>query len=428
VVERSAHTPMASSHYNNRVVVTGMGVITSLGDDPDLFYDNLLNGVSGITAIDAFDTTEYPCQIGSEVKNWDPTRVMDIKEARRTDRYTQFGMFAAIEAFKSSGIDMSKEDPYRVGVFVGSGIGGMDTIEKQSFTLFERGPRRVSPFMIPMLIANMGSGKVAIEIGAKGPNFGIVSACTTGTNSIGEALRHIRYGDADVMVAGGTEASITKLAYAGFCQMKAMSTQNEFPEKASQPFNRGRDGFVMGEGAGVIVIESLEHALNRGANILCEISGYGATCDAYHITAPDISGEGLENAMRVAMKDAGIEPAQIDYINAHGTSTPYNDKIETLAIKNALGEEHARRVRISSTKSMTGHLLGAAGGIEAIACVKSILTGEIPPTINLDDPDPECDLYYTPNVKESCDVKVAMSNNLGFGGHNGTLVFKRYEA
>lgn len=418
---------MASSNPDKRVVVTGMGVVTSLGDTPEVFFSNLLNGVSGISMVEAFDTSRVPCQIGSEVKNWDPTCVMDIKEARRNDRYTQFGLFAAVKAFQSSGIDISQEDPYRVGVFVGSGIGGMDTIEKQSFALFERGPRRVSPFMIPMLIANMGSGRVAIEIGAKGPNFGIVSACTTGTNSIGEALRHIRYGDADVMVCGGSEASITELAYAGFCQMKAMSTQNENPTKASQPFNRGRDGFVMGEGAGVIVIESLEHALDRGANILCEIAGYGATCDAYHITAPDTTGEGLEHAMRVAMKDAGIAPEEVDYINAHGTSTPYNDKIETLSIKNALGE-HAAKVKISSTKSMTGHLLGAAGGIEAITCIQSIRTGEIPPTINLDDPDPECDLYYTPNVKESCAVNVAMSNNLGFGGHNGTLIFRKYES
>lgn len=418
---------MTSFLNDRRVVVTGMGVLTSLGDTPDAFYDNLLNGVSGIDSVKAFDTTDYPCKIGAEIQDWDPTRVMDIKESRRNDRYTQFALYAALEAFKDSGIDISQEDPYRVGVFVGSGIGGMDTIEKQSFTLFDRGPRRVSPFMIPMLIANMGCGKVAIDLGAKGPNFGIVSACTTGTNSIGEALRHIRYGDADVMVAGGSEASVTKLAYAGFCQMKAMSTQNDNPQKASQPFNAGRDGFVMGEGAGVIVIESLEHALNRGANILCEISGYGGTCDAYHITAPDTSGEGLENAMRIALKDAGIAPEEVDYVNAHGTSTPYNDKIETQSIKNCLGD-HAKKVAISSTKSMTGHLLGAAGGIEAVACVKSIMTGEIPPTINLDDQDPECDLNYTPNTKETLDVRVAMSNNLGFGGHNGSLVFKRYEA
>lgn len=417
---------MASSNPEKRVVVTGMGVLTSLGDTPESFFGNLLNGVSGISRVEAFDVSRVPCQIGSEVKHWDPTRVMDIKESRRNDRYTQFGLFASMEAFRASGIDMSRENPYRVGVFVGSGIGGMDTIEKQSFALFDRGPRRVSPFMIPMLIANMGSGRVAIEIGAKGPNFGIVSACTTGTHSIGEALRHIRYGDADVMVAGGTEASITELAYAGFCQMKAMSTQNEHPARASQPFNKGRDGFVMGEGAGVIVLESLDHALKRGANILCEIAGYGATCDAYHITAPDTTGEGLEYAMRVAMDDAGISPEEVDYINAHGTSTPYNDKVETLSIKNALGE-HAFRVKISSTKSMTGHLLGAAGGIEAITCIMAITSGEIPPTINLDDPDPECDLDYTPNVKQSCDVKVAMSNNLGFGGHNGTLVFRKYE-
>ncbi|MCZ6672661.1 MAG: beta-ketoacyl-ACP synthase II [Verrucomicrobia bacterium] len=418
---------MAYSHHNNHVVVTGMGVITSLGDTPEVFHSNLLNGVSGISLIDAFDTAEYPCKIGSELKDWDPTRVMDIKESRRNDRYTQLALYASIEAFKDSGIDMSQEDPYRVGVFVGSGIGGMNTIENQSFTLFERGPRRVSPFMIPMLIANMGCARVAIEIGAKGPNFGIVSACTTGTNSIGEALRHIRYGDADVMIAGGSEASITKLAYAGFCQMKAMSTANDDPEKASQPFNIGRDGFVMGEGAGVIVLESLEHAQKRGANILCEVAGYGATCDAYHITAPDTSGKGLENAVRIALNDAGLQPEDVDYVNAHGTSTLYNDKIETLALKNAMGEDVARKVKISSTKSMTGHLLGAAGGIEAITCINIIRLGEIPPTINLNDPDPECDLDYVPNVKQSADVKVAISNNLGFGGHNGTLVFKKYE-
>jgi len=418
---------MHNSRSNNRVVVTGMGLLTSLGDTPDTFHDNLLNGVSGISHVKAFDTTEYPSKIGGEIADWDPTRVMDIKEARRNDRYTQFSVFAALEAYKNSGIDMSKEDPYRVGVFVGSGIGGMNTIETQSSVLFDRGPRRVSPFMIPMLIANMGCGRVAIELGAKGPNFGIVSACTTGTNSIGEALRHIRYGDADVMIAGGSEATITRLAYAGFCQMKAMSTQNEFPEKASQPFNKGRDGFVMGEGAGVIVLESLDHALKRGANILCEISGYGATCDAYHITAPEMSGEGLAHAIKFALKDADMQPEDVDYVNAHGTSTLYNDSIETKSIKNSLGEENARKVIISSTKSMTGHLLGAAGGIEAITCINTIRSGEVPPTINLHDQDPECDLNYTPNVKVKGDIRVAISNNLGFGGHNGTLVFNRYE-
>lgn len=418
---------MDNSVPSKRVVVTGMGLITSLGETPESFHENLLKGVSGVTLVDAFDTTEYPCKIGAELKEWDSTRVMDLKEARRNDRYTQLALFAAMEAFKQSGLDMAQEDPYRVGVFVGSGIGGMDTIEKQSHALFEQGPRRVSPFMIPMLIANMGCGRIAIEIGAKGPNFGIVSACTTGTNSIGEALRHIRYGDADVMLAGGSEASITPLSYAGFCKMKAMSTQNDVPEKASQPFSMGRDGFVMGEGAGVIVLESLEHAQNRGANILCELAGYGATCDAYHITAPDTTGEGLENAIRIALKDSNVAPDAVDYINAHGTSTPYNDKIETTAIKNALGDDVAGGVKISSTKSMTGHLLGAAGGIEAITCVNSILSGEIPPTINLEDPDPECDLDYVPNEKESVDVTVALSNNLGFGGHNGTLVFRKIE-
>lgn len=410
-----------------RVVITGMGLITSLGETPETFWANLLAGKSGITTVTTFDTTDVTSKIAGEIADWDPTCIMDRKEARKNDRYAQFAVFAAREAVKNSGLDMSKEDPYRVGVLVGSGIGGMDTIEKQANALQTRGPRRVSPFMIPMLIANMGCGVIAIEHGAKGPNFGIVSACTTGTNAIGEALRHIRYGDADVMIAGGSEASVTRLAYSGFCQMKAMSTRNDEPQKASRPFDVDRDGFIMGEGAGVIVIESLEHAQARGANILCELSGYGATCDAFHITAPEISGEGLGKAMSVALEDAGVDPSEVDYVNAHGTSTHFNDMIETKSIKLALGE-HARKVKISSTKSMTGHLLGAAGGIEAIACIQTIRSGEIAPTINLDNPAPECDLDYVPHVKQTKEVNVAMSNNLGFGGHNGSLVFKKFEA
>ena len=417
---------MASSAQNKRVAITGMGVITALGDNPEDYWSNLLAGNSGVRRVTHFDSTEFTCKIGGEV-DWDPARVMDAKTARRNDRYTQFAVYAARQAVQNAQLDMSKEDPFRVGVFVGSGIGGMYTIESQSRILHTRGPRRVSPFMIPMLIANMGCGVVAIEHGAKGPNFGIVSACTTGTNAIGEALRHIRYGDADVMIAGGSEATITRLSYAGFCQMKAMSTANHDPEKASRPFDLERDGFVMGEGAGVLILESLEHALRRGAPILCELAGYGATCDAFHITAPDTSGEGLQHAMDNALKDAGVAPEEVDYINAHGTSTPYNDKIETLSIKKSLGS-HAAKVKISSTKSMTGHLLGAAGGIEAIACVQSIRSGAIPPTINLENPDPECDLDYVPHVKQSAPVEVALSNNLGFGGHNGVLVLKKYSS
>ena len=415
---------MVRSAQKRRIAITGMGTINALGGNPDDYWNSLLAGKSGVRRVTQFNTSQYTCKIGSEV-DWDPTRAMNAKTARRNDRYTQFAVYAARQAVKNAQLDMSVEDPYRVGVFVGSGIGGMYTIETQSLALHNRGPRRVSPFMIPMLIANMGCGVIAIEHGAKGPNFGIVSACTTGTNAIGEALRHIRYGDADVMIAGGSEATITRLSYAGFCQMKAMSTANDHPQKASRPFDKERDGFVMGEGAGVLVLESMEHALRRGAPILCELAGYGATCDAYHITAPDTSGEGLQHAMDYALKDAGVAPEEVDYINAHGTSTPYNDKIETLSIKKSLGR-HAAKVKISSTKSMTGHLLGAAGGIEAIACVQTIRSGSIAPTINLEHPDPECDLDYVPHVMQSVPVKVALSNNLGFGGHNGVLVFKQY--
>lgn len=409
---------------HKRVVVTGLGVVASLGHTVDEFWQNILAGKSGVDRVSLFDPKDHSCQIGAEVRGFDPTQMMDPKEVRRNDRYTHFAFCAAKMAAQDAKLDMTKEDGDRVGVIIGSGIGGMWTIENQHKNLLERGPRKVSPFMIPALISNMASGLVAIELGARGPNFAVVSACSTATHAIGESLRMIRCGEADVMVCGGSEAAITPLAYAGFCSMKAMSTNNDQPQKASRPFDLNRDGFIMGEGAGVLVIESLEHALARGATIYCELAGYSATCDAFHITQPDPDGKGLSLAMSRALSDARLQPQEIDYINAHGTSTPYNDKFETLAIKRVFGE-HARKVIISSTKSMTGHLLGAAGSVEAIISVKTIQTGEVPPTINLETPDPECDLDYTPNVKRSATVNAVLTDNLGFGGHNAALVFKR---
>lgn len=406
-----------------RVVVTGLGAITSLGHDVDTFWANLLAGKCGVDRITLFDPTPFACQIGAEVKNWQADQFMDPKEARRNDRYTHFGFVAAKDAIKDSGLAMDTEDPDRVGVVIGSGIGGMLTYENQLRNLFDKGPRKVSPFTIPSLIGNMCSGLVAIDIGARGPNFGIVSACATGTHAIGEAMHMIRRGDADVMVAGGAEAAITPFAYASFCSMKAMSTRNDDPQHASRPFDLGRDGFIMGEGAGVLVLESLEHAKARGARIYCEVVGYAGTCDAFHITQPDPEGKGLSMAMKRALQSAGLGPEDIDYINAHGTSTPYNDKFETLAIKRIFGDA-AKKVPISSTKSMTGHLLGAAGGIESVISVKTIQTGEIAPTINLVEPDPECDLDYVPNHKRSAKVNAVLSNNLGFGGQNASIVFK----
>lgn len=407
-----------------RVVITGMGVVSSLGNDVDVFFENLLAGKSGIDKVTAFDTSSFPCQIGAEVRDFDPQEWMDFKEVRRNDRYCHLGMAASKLAVENAGLDVTKVDSERFGVLLASGIGGLDTIEKQSRVLFERGPRRVSPFMIPSLIANMACGMVAIEFGARGPNFSVVSACASATHAIGESLRIMQTGDADIMLAGGSEAAITALGYAGFCSMKAMSTRNDDPQGASRPFEKSRDGFVMGEGAGVLVLETLEHAQARGAKIFCEISGYAATCDAFHITQPDASGRGLAVAITNALRKAGVKPEEVDYVNAHGTSTPYNDRFETVALKNVFGES-AKDLLISSTKSMTGHLLGAAGGIEAIACAKAIERGEIPPTINYEEPDPECDLNYVPNEKVSHDVEVAISNNSGFGGHNATLVFQK---
>ena len=401
-----------------------MGVVASIGHNVNDFWSSILAGKCGIDRVSLFDAKDYSCQIGAEVRGWDPATLMDPKEVRRNDRYTHFGFCAAREATTDAKLDMTKEDPDRVGVIIGSGIGGMWTIENQHKVLMARGPRKVSPFMIPALISNMCSGLVAIELGARGPNFSIVSACATATHAIGESLRMIRRDEADVMVCGGAEAAITPLAYAGFCSMKAMSTNNEAPQKSSRPFDLNRDGFIMAEGSGILVIESLEHALARGAHIYCELAGYAATCDAYHITSPDPEGKGLSQAMSRSLQDARVAPAEVDYINAHGTSTPYNDKFETLAIKKVFGE-HAHKVLISSTKSMTGHLLGAAGGVEAIISVKTIQTGEVPPTINLETPDPDCDLDYVPNVKRSAKINTVMSDNLGFGGQNAALVFRK---
>ncbi|MDB6114017.1 MAG: fabF 2 [Lacunisphaera sp.] len=402
-----------------------MGVIASLGHNVNDFWASIVAGKCGIDKVTLFDAKDYSCQIGAEVRGWDPAQHMDPKEVRRNDRYTHFGFCAAKQAVADAKLDMTQEDPDRVGVIIGSGIGGMLTIENQHKVLLERGPRKVSPFMIPSLISNMCGGLVAIELGARGPNFGVVSACSTSTHAIGESLRMIRSGEADVMVCGGAEAAITPLAYAGFCSMKAMSTNNENPQKSSRPFELNRDGFIMGEGSAILVIESLEHALARGAHIYCELAGYAATCDAYHITSPDPDGKGLSQSMIKALRDANLEPPQVDYINAHGTSTPYNDKFETIAIKKVFGD-HARKVNISSTKSMTGHLLGAAGSIEAVISVKAIETGIVPPTINYETPDPDCDLDYTPNVKREAKIDTVLTDNLGFGGHNAALVFRRF--
>ncbi len=402
-----------------------MGVVASLGHNVNDFWANIVAGKCGIDKVTLFDAKDYSCQIGAEVRGWDPAQHMDAKEVRRNDRYTHFGFCAAKQAIADAKLDMTKEDADRVGVIIGSGIGGMWTIENQHKVLLERGPRKVSPFMIPALISNMCGGLVAIELGARGPNFGVVSACSTATHAIGESLRMIRRGEADVMVCGGAEAAITPLAYAGFCSMKAMSTNNDNPQKSSRPFDLNRDGFIMGEGSAILVIESLEHALARGAHIYCELAGYAATCDAYHITSPDPEGKGLSQSMIKALRDANVEPHQVDYINAHGTSTPYNDKFETLAIKKIFGD-HARKVHISSTKSMTGHLLGAAGSIEAVISVKAIESGIVPPTINYETPDPDCDLDYTPNVKREAKIDTVLTDNLGFGGHNAALVFRRH--
>jgi len=417
---------MSNEVEKRRVVVTGLGIISSLGNSIDDYWAGLLAGKSGIGKVTRFDASPYSCQVGAEVSDFNPADFMDPKEARRNDRYTQFAVAGTRLALADAALDPSVLDPTRIGVLIGSGIGGMETIEKQSFALFERGPRKVSPFMIPALIANMASGVVAIEINARGPNFGVVSACATGSHSIGESFQMIRDGRADIMVAGGSEAAITRLGYAGFCSMKAMSTGfNDEPEKSSRPFDRKRDGFVMGEGAGILILESEESARSRGAKIYCELAGYSATCDAHHITMPDPEGKGLAEALTGALRDAKLAASDVDYINAHGTSTKYNDKFETVSLKQVFGE-HAQKFLMSSTKSMTGHLLGAAGGIEAAVCCKVIETGKVPPTINYEEPDPDCDLNCVPNQAVEAKVDVALTNNLGFGGHNTSIAFRRY--
>ncbi|GMX62206.1 beta-ketoacyl-ACP synthase II [Paenibacillus elgii] len=409
-----------------RVVITGLGVMSALGRDLETFWGNLLSGKSGVSAIESFDVSEYPTRIAAEIKDFNPEDYIDKKEARRMDRFVQFAVAATMTALKDAGLNVKEDtDPERVGVYVGSGIGGLSTWEEQHKILLEKGPKRVSPFFIPMMIANMASGQISMITGAKGPNSTAVTACATGTHSIGDAFKTILHGDADVMICGGAEATISPTGVAGFCALRAMSTRNDEPEKASRPFDTDRDGFVMGEGAGILILESLEHAQKRGARIYGEVIGYGMSGDAHHMTDPDP--DGAARCMVKAVKDAGIPFEAIDYINAHGTSTPIGDKSETTAIKQAFGE-HAYKLAVSSTKSMTGHLLGAAGGVEALICALALKHGMIPPTINLDNQDPECDLDYVPNTPRPFDLRIVMSNSFGFGGHNATVILQKYEA
>ncbi|MFZ5643366.1 MAG: beta-ketoacyl-ACP synthase II [Bacillota bacterium] len=408
-----------------RIVVTGLSVISPVGTGIESFWTNLVEGKSGVGLVSRFDTEGYSTKIGAEVKDFSPENYMDKKEARRMDRFTQFAMAAAKMAMEDARISLDSVDRDRVGVVLGSGIGGLETLEEQHKVLLNRGPGRISPFFIPMMIANMGAAQVAISYGLRGCNLVTTSACASSNNAIGDSFRLLQRGHADIMICGGAEAPITPMAMAGFCAMKAMSTRNDDPEKASRPFDADRDGFVIGEGAGLLVLENLDHALKRGARIYGEIIGYGGSCDAYHITAPDPEGKGSALSMDIALKDAGISPEAVDYINAHGTSTPLGDKLETLAIKQVFGE-HAYKLAVGSTKSMTGHLLGAAGGLEAVVCALAIERGILPPTINIDTPDPECDLDYVPNRSRKTDINVALSNSFGFGGHNVTLVFKKY--
>lgn len=409
----------------NRVVVTGMGAITPIGNSVDEFWNGLKEKTVGIGPISVFDTADYKVKLAAEVKDFDPKNYMDPKTAKRMERFSHFAVAAAKEALENSGLDMDKEDPFRVGVCVGSGIGSLQSIEREYKKLLDRGPGRVNPLLVPMMIGNMAAGNVAIQFGLKGKCFNVVTACATGTHSIGEAFRSIQYGEADVMVAGGTEASITPLSIAGFGALTALSTSQD-PLRASIPFDKDRDGFVMGEGAGVVVLESLEHAQKRGAKIYGELAGYGATCDAYHITSPAEDGSGAAKAMEWAIKDAGISPEDIDYVNAHGTGTHHNDLFETKAIKLALGD-HAYKVHINSTKSMVGHLLGAAGGVEFIACLKAVQEGFIHATAGLEHEDEGCDLDYTRGQGLKADVTYAISNSLGFGGHNASLVIKKMQ-
>ncbi|MEE0248617.1 MULTISPECIES: beta-ketoacyl-ACP synthase II [Peptostreptococcales] len=409
-----------------RVVITGLGCVTPVGTGKDDFWVNIKSGVSGIDKITRFDYTNYQTQIAGEVKDFTPEDYISKKELKKMDRFTQFAMVASKLAVADSELDLNNIDGNRMGTVIGTGIGGVETIEAQHKNLLEKGNRRVSPFFIPMMIGNMAAGQVAIEFGAKGPSTNICTACASGTNSVGDAFKIIQRGDADIMIAGGTEAAVAEFAVAGFCNMKAMSTNNDNPQKASRPFDKDRDGFVMGEGCGILILEELESAIKRNAKIYAEIVGYGMTSDAYHITTPAENGEGAARSMQMAINDAGIEPEKIDYINAHGTSTYYNDLYETMAIKSVFGE-NAKNVSISSTKSMTGHLLGASGAIEAIVCALAIKDNFVPPTINLENPGEGMDLDYTPNKGKERTINYALSNSLGFGGHNATIVLKKYE-
>jgi len=413
-------------YLKKRVVITGIGAITPIGIGKDAFWQSLIAGKSGIKKITRFDASQYTTQIAGEVTDFDPAQYIAKKEAKRMDRFTQFAVSATKMAFEDSKIDLEKEDRERIGTMIGTGIGGMDTLHDQFKNLFDKGPGRVSPFFVPMMIGNMAAGQTSIAFGLQGPCSSVTTACATGTNAIGDAFKVIQRGDADVIVAGGTEAAISPVAIAGFCSMKALSTRNDEPEKASRPFDKGRDGFVMGEGAGIVILESLEHATAREAHIYAEVIGYGSNADAYHMTAPAPEGAKAAKCMAMALKDAGIKPEDVDYINAHGTSTPLGDKLETMAIKTLFGA-HASTIAVSSTKSMTGHLLGASGGIEGIITALTLENDVIPPTINLENPDEELDLDYVPNVARKQVVNVALSNSFGFGGHNATILLKKFQ-
>ena len=415
------------TNMKKRIVITGIGLITPIGLDKKETWQSLISGNSGIDTISCFDPEAYETKIAAEVKGFDPTILIGKKESRRLDRFSQFAVASSIQALEDANIDMENEDQSRVGVMIGSGVGGIITLSEQYSVLEKRGPTRVSPFLIPMMLGDMASGQVSMNIGAKGPNFSVVSACATGADSIGIAAEMIKDERIDVAIAGGTEAAICPIAVAGFNSCMALSKRNDNPKGASRPFDSMRDGFVLGEGAGVLVLESLEHASKRNATIIAELIGYGTTSDAHHVTQPHPEGEGAAEAMKIALKRSKTQPEQVMYINAHGTSTPLNDKFETIAIKKVFGE-YSKKLLISSTKSMTGHLLGAAGGIEAAFTVMAINESVVPPTINLENPDPDCDLNYVPNISKRGNVEMAMSNSLGFGGHNASLLFKKFVA
>jgi 3-oxoacyl-[acyl-carrier-protein] synthase II len=417
---------MAANWTERRVVVTGMGVVSPVGQDVNTFWGNLVVGHCGVERITSFDTSQFETQIAAQVKDFNPAPAFPSpKEIRRTDRYTQFGICAGWQALKDSGLDLDRVNLDEVGVFIGSGIGGLETVTQQHAILLERGPGRLSPFMIPMLISNMASGVFSMYHNLRGPNFATCSACATANHALGEAWRTIKMGDAKVMFAGGAEATVVAIGIGGFCAMKAMSTRNHDPKHASRPFDKERDGFVMGEGSGVLVLEDLEHAKARGARIYCEFAGYGNTADAHHLTAPSPGGEGAARCMRMALRNGGLNPQEISYINAHGTSTPQGDIAETQAIKTVFGD-YARKLAVSSTKGATGHMLGAAGAVEMIVCAKTLETDTVPPTINYEVPDPECDLDYVPNTARQMKVNAIVNNSFGFGGHNATLVAKKF--